>query len=182
MQARQYWQRNLCLTAILLSIWFVVTFVASYYARELDRITLFGFPLGFYMGAQGALIVYALFLPHLNEQFDNEAALNFSSGWKYEAADGSVQEVTFPTALAPNIPGGIRLTNTIPENSDVYYTLDGSIPTREKGACYQAGEPLAFSRVTVLRARAFDRADPGCRPADELPAPFPCHLVCRGRF
>ena len=36
-----------------------------------------------------ALIVYALFLPHLNERLDNEAALNFSSGWKYEAADGS---------------------------------------------------------------------------------------------
>ena len=62
MQARQYWQRNLCLTAILLSIWFVVTFVASYYARELDRLTLFGFPFGFYMGAQGALIIYALII------------------------------------------------------------------------------------------------------------------------
>ena len=62
MRQRQYWRRNLCLTAILLAIWFVVTFVASYYARELDRITLFGFPLGFYMGAQGALIVYALII------------------------------------------------------------------------------------------------------------------------
>ena len=62
MQQRQYWRRNLCLTAILLSIWFVVTFVDSYYARELDRITVFGFPLGFYMGAQGALIVYVLII------------------------------------------------------------------------------------------------------------------------
>ena len=62
MRQRPYWRRNLCLTAILLSIWFVVTFVASYYARELDRITLFGFPLGFYMGAQGALIIYALII------------------------------------------------------------------------------------------------------------------------
>ena len=62
MQTRQYWQKNLSLTAALLSIWFVVTFVASYYARELDRITVFGFPLGFYMGAQGALIIYALII------------------------------------------------------------------------------------------------------------------------
>ena len=62
MRQRPYWRRNLCLTAILLSIWFVVTFVASYYARELDRLTFFGFPLGFYMGAQGALIVYALII------------------------------------------------------------------------------------------------------------------------
>ena len=58
MRQRPYWRRNLCLTAILLSIWFVVTFVASYYARELDRITLFGFPLGFYMAAQGNLLIY----------------------------------------------------------------------------------------------------------------------------
>ena len=62
MRRRPYWRRNLCLTAILLSIWFVVTFVASYYARELDRLTLFGFPFGFYMGAQGALIIYALII------------------------------------------------------------------------------------------------------------------------
>ena len=59
---RQYWRRNLLITAILLLIWFVVTFVASYYARELDRISVFGFPLGFYMGAQGALIIYALII------------------------------------------------------------------------------------------------------------------------
>jgi len=62
MHARDYWRRNLRITGILLVIWFVVTFVASYYARELDRLTFFGFPLGFYMGAQGALIVYALII------------------------------------------------------------------------------------------------------------------------
>jgi putative solute:sodium symporter small subunit len=54
----EYWSRNLRITAILLSIWFLVTFVASYFARELNEIVIFGFPLGFYMGAQGALIVY----------------------------------------------------------------------------------------------------------------------------
>ena len=62
MRQRPYWRRNLCLTAILLSIWFVVTFVASYYARELDRITLFGFPLGFYMAAQGSLIIFVVLI------------------------------------------------------------------------------------------------------------------------
>jgi putative solute:sodium symporter small subunit len=38
----------------------VATFVASWYARELNEITILGFPLGFYMGAQGALIIYVL--------------------------------------------------------------------------------------------------------------------------
>lgn len=57
---REYWRRNLNLTGVLLAIWFVVTFVASFFARELNEITILGFPLGFYMGAQGALIVYVL--------------------------------------------------------------------------------------------------------------------------
>lgn len=55
---RAYWRRNLRVTAGLLLIWFLVTFVAAFYARELNAITIFGFPLGFYMGAQGALLVY----------------------------------------------------------------------------------------------------------------------------
>lgn len=57
---KEYWQRNLRMSTFLLVVWFVVTFVVSYYARELGQITVFGFPLGFYMGAQGALIVYVL--------------------------------------------------------------------------------------------------------------------------
>ena len=58
----QYWHRNLAITALLLAIWFVVTFVVSFYARELNAIVIFGFPLGFYMGAQGALIVYVVII------------------------------------------------------------------------------------------------------------------------
>ena len=55
---KDYWQRNLRMTAILLAIWFVVTFVVSYFARELSNISFFGFPFGFYMGAQGSLVIY----------------------------------------------------------------------------------------------------------------------------
>lgn len=58
MTRARYWRKSLRLTALLLLIWFVVTFVVSYYARELSRVTVFGFPLGFYMGAQGALLIY----------------------------------------------------------------------------------------------------------------------------
>lgn len=59
---KAYWKRNLTMTVILLSIWFVVTFVVSYFARELSGMTILGFPFGFYMGAQGALIVYVLII------------------------------------------------------------------------------------------------------------------------
>ena len=59
---QEYWRKNLFITAVLLSIWFVVTFVEGWFARELNTISFFGFPLGFYMSAQGSLIVYVLII------------------------------------------------------------------------------------------------------------------------
>ena len=53
-----YWRRCRWLTVLLLLVWFAVSFGTSYYARELDAFSLFGFPLGFYMAAQGAPIIY----------------------------------------------------------------------------------------------------------------------------
>ena len=54
----EYWHKNLVITAILLLIWFIATFVEAWFARELNTITFLGFPLGFYMSAQGSLIIY----------------------------------------------------------------------------------------------------------------------------
>ena len=59
---REYWRKNLRMTALLLAIWFLVTYVVSYFARELNEFTVLGFPLGFYMGAQGSLVVYVLII------------------------------------------------------------------------------------------------------------------------
>jgi putative solute:sodium symporter small subunit len=56
---RQHWRDNLRLTAGLLAIWFVVTFVVSYYARDLS-FSFFGWPFSFWMAAQGSLVVYCL--------------------------------------------------------------------------------------------------------------------------
>lgn len=58
---RHYWQRNLRITSVLLAIWFFVTFVIGYFARELD-FTFFGWPFSFWVGAQGALIVYVVII------------------------------------------------------------------------------------------------------------------------
>ena len=44
---------------MLLAIWFVVTFVVAYFARELD-FDFFGWPFSFWVGAQGALVVYVV--------------------------------------------------------------------------------------------------------------------------
>jgi len=54
---REYWSRNLRITSILLVIWFVVTYVVAFFAREL-AFPFFGWPFSFWMGAQGALVVY----------------------------------------------------------------------------------------------------------------------------
>jgi putative solute:sodium symporter small subunit len=59
---REYWRRNLNITGILLAIWFVATFVVIWFAKELNEIVIFGFPFAFYMGAQGALIIYVLII------------------------------------------------------------------------------------------------------------------------
>ncbi|HRP28836.1 MAG TPA: DUF4212 domain-containing protein [Burkholderiaceae bacterium] len=52
-----YWRRNLRIIGLLLSVWFVVTFVAVYFARDL-AFDFFGWPFGFWVAGQGALIVY----------------------------------------------------------------------------------------------------------------------------
>jgi putative solute:sodium symporter small subunit len=57
-----YWKKNLVLTAVLLAIWFVATFVLAWYAIPLANINFFGWPLSFYMAAQGSLIIYVLII------------------------------------------------------------------------------------------------------------------------
>jgi putative solute:sodium symporter small subunit len=59
---REYWRRNVSLTMVLLAIWFVVTYVVGFYARELAEVKFFGFPFSFYMGAQGALVIYVIMI------------------------------------------------------------------------------------------------------------------------
>ncbi len=54
---QSYWRKNLRITSILLAIWFVVTYVVAYGARDLN-FTFFGWPFSFWMAAQGSLVVY----------------------------------------------------------------------------------------------------------------------------
>jgi putative solute:sodium symporter small subunit len=53
-----YWQSTRRMTMVLLGLWFVITFTVVFFARELDQITLLGWPLSFYMAAQGAMLLY----------------------------------------------------------------------------------------------------------------------------
>ncbi|HEY8370762.1 MAG TPA: DUF4212 domain-containing protein, partial [Thermodesulfobacteriota bacterium] len=60
-QKQDYWRYNIRLTTILLVIWFVVAYLISgLWAGALNRYTFLGFPLGYYMAAQGSLIVFVV--------------------------------------------------------------------------------------------------------------------------
>ena len=53
-----YWHQTRSLTAILLLVWLLTGFGAVFFARELTGLTIFGWPLAFYLAAQGASLVY----------------------------------------------------------------------------------------------------------------------------
>jgi putative solute:sodium symporter small subunit len=57
----QYWQKNLSITAKLMGVWFVVTFVVTFVARDLS-FNFFGWPFSFLMASQGSLIIYVLII------------------------------------------------------------------------------------------------------------------------
>ncbi|SUA80402.1 DUF4212 domain-containing protein [Pandoraea pnomenusa] len=55
--ATRHWRRTLRLVAVLMAIGFVVTFVPQFWAREWAAMRFAGWPLPFYMGAQGAILI-----------------------------------------------------------------------------------------------------------------------------
>ncbi len=60
-QKHAYWRYNIRLTTILLVVWFVVAYVISgYFAGALNQYTFLGFPLGYYMAAQGSLAIFVV--------------------------------------------------------------------------------------------------------------------------
>ena len=58
---RLHWRRTLCLTGALLLVWFLVGFVITWFARDLD-FAFFGWPFSFWVAAQGGVIVFVVLL------------------------------------------------------------------------------------------------------------------------
>jgi len=46
------------MTGCLLAVWVLATFCIVFFARELSGLTIFGWPLSFYLAAQGASLIY----------------------------------------------------------------------------------------------------------------------------
>lgn len=61
-KAQAYWKRTSGLMWTMLAIWFFFSFVVHFFAPQLNAIRIIGFPLGFYMAAQGSLIVFVVSL------------------------------------------------------------------------------------------------------------------------
>jgi putative solute:sodium symporter small subunit len=67
-ESNAYWRKTIRLTIGLFVLWVLVTFVVTWYARELNAFVFLGFPFGFYMGAQGALFIYLAIIWYYNRR------------------------------------------------------------------------------------------------------------------
>ena len=73
-----YWKKNLRLMAMLLSVWFVVSYgFGILLADWLDQFRFFGFPLGFWFAQQGSIYVfvvliwvYVVLMNRMDREFD----------------------------------------------------------------------------------------------------------------
>ena len=61
--AKQYWRKNLKYVSILLSIWFLVSFVFGILlVDQLNTIRLGGFKLGFWFAQQGSIYFFVILI------------------------------------------------------------------------------------------------------------------------
>ena len=57
-----FWLKARRFTLGLLMVWLLVNLAVPWFARELDRYSFLGFPLGYWLAAEGALFVYVLLI------------------------------------------------------------------------------------------------------------------------
>ena len=55
-----HWVRTRNLMIIHLVIWFVFSYLVHWFAPQLNHVTFLHFPVGFYMAAQGSLVVFVI--------------------------------------------------------------------------------------------------------------------------
>ena len=62
-KSNQYWKTNLRFVAILLSIWFLVSYgFGILFVDSLNTIRMMGFPLGFWFAQQGSIYVFVVLI------------------------------------------------------------------------------------------------------------------------
>ena len=55
-----HWTKTRNLMFLHIGIWFVFAFVIHWFAPQLNNISFIHFPLGYYMAAQGSLVVFVV--------------------------------------------------------------------------------------------------------------------------
>ena len=58
----EHWSRTRRLMFTTLGIWFVFSYLVHWFADALNGSSFLGFPLGFYMAAQGSLVIFVVLL------------------------------------------------------------------------------------------------------------------------
>ncbi len=58
----EHWQRTKKLMILTLTIWFIFSFLVHWFAGSLNALSFLGFPLGFYMAAQGSEIIFVVLI------------------------------------------------------------------------------------------------------------------------
>ncbi len=59
---KRFWQHTTRWTAALLLAWLAVNLLVPWFARDLNRLQGFGFPVGYWLAAEGALGLYLLII------------------------------------------------------------------------------------------------------------------------
>ncbi len=60
---KEYWRSNLRLVTVLLTIWFLVSYVFSIlFIDTLDQFRIAGFKLGFWFAQQGSIYVFVILI------------------------------------------------------------------------------------------------------------------------
>jgi putative solute:sodium symporter small subunit len=59
---RRLWSQTLRLTFALLGLWLLINFAVPWFARSLDQVRGFGFSAGYWLAAEGALLMYLLII------------------------------------------------------------------------------------------------------------------------
>ena len=57
-----WWSKTKGLMITTLIIWFIFSFGIHFFVDSLNKIVILGFPLGFYMAAQGSLLAFVIML------------------------------------------------------------------------------------------------------------------------
>ena len=59
-QREAHWKKTRSLMIVNLVIWFFFSFVVHWFANDINSMSFIGFPLGYYMAAQGSLFAFVV--------------------------------------------------------------------------------------------------------------------------